>query len=78
MRDLLAEARAKHNALKINAQVSSDTEMVKIKSPRPRKRSIRKNILKTLVSKKRKKIMSHTKYVLNANIKSCFENINHD
>lgn len=76
MRDSLSKIRTKHKASKINTP--TDAEMVKIKFPRPGKRSIRKNIPKNLSCKKRKKIVSHIKYVLDADIKGCFENISHD
>ena len=50
--------------------------MVEVNSPRPGKRSYKVMIPENLMVKNRVNIISHTKYVLDADIKGCFDNIN--
>jgi len=72
----LTKARASHKSLRID--VGEDPETVTISRSRPGRRSLRQRIPKALVGSKRKRIISHTKHVLDADIKGCFDNIDHN
>lgn len=52
--------------------------MAFIKKSRPGKRSVIVKIPKSLLIENRKKTISHTKYVIDGDIKGCFDNISHE
>lgn len=76
MKGSLAKARAKLLVSKKDAIPSS--VMVEAKYSRPGKRSRKVKIPINLISESKKNIISHTKYVLDTDIKGCFDNISHN
>lgn len=74
MKDSLAKARSKR--LPQTEATAGDTTT--IKSARPGNRSQRVTIPISSIIANRKKIISHPKYILDAEIKGCFDNIDHD
>jgi len=76
MKSCLGKARAKYKISRTD--VIASEKMVEVNSPRPGKRSHKVMIPENLMVKNRINIISHTKYVLDAHIKGCFDNISHE
>lgn len=78
MKDSLALARAKMKIKNKNLVMLKDEETTVVKSMRKANRSQIVEVPTQLLVADRTKIVSHTKYVLDADIKGCFDNISHD
>jgi len=78
MKDSLALARAKMKIKTKNLVMLKDEETTVVKSMRKANRSRIVEVPTQLLVADRTKIVSHTKYVLDADIKGCFDNISHD
>jgi len=74
MKDSLALARAKFK--QENLVMHKDAETTLVKSMRKANRRV--EVPTQLLVADRKKIVSQTKYILDADIKGCFDNISHD
>lgn len=77
MRDSLEKAKVRLKSSKEQMDIGENLEMAKVKRARPGKKSVSNQLPKLLRSKRRDKIISHTKYVLDADIENCFNNIDH-
>jgi retron-type reverse transcriptase len=77
-RDSLEKAKAKFKLSQGKINIGEKPEMVDIKIARPGRQSVTNKVPKLLLNKRRKRIISHTKYVLDADIKDCFNNIDHE
>lgn len=77
MRDSLMKVRAKikKSKGKINLEEKPETEKVKIVVSG--EESISNEIPLALLSKTRRKTINRTKYILDADIEGCFDNIDH-
>jgi len=78
MKDSLALARAKFKIKQENLVMPKDAETTLVKSTRKANRSRVVEVPTQLLVADRKKIVSQTKYILDADIKGCFDNISHD
>jgi hypothetical protein len=76
MKSSLGNARAKYKIS--HTDIIASDHMVKVHSPRSGKRSRKVMIPDNLIVKNRVNLISHTKYVLDADIKECFDNISHE
>lgn len=79
-KDSLARGRAKLKTASCGTKqtLSSNPDMTTIKKSRPGKRSVSVDIPRSLLVENRQKTISHTRYVIDADIKGCFDNISHD
>lgn len=71
MRDSLTKARSKIKMSK------GKLKTVTVKIAVPGRKSISNEIPRALISEKREKTINHTKYILDADIEGCFNNIDH-
>ena len=77
-RDSLEKTKIKLKLSKRQIDIGNPPETVEVKSTRPGKKSVSNKIPKLLISKKRGRVISNTKYVLDADIENCFNNIDHE
>jgi putative transposon-encoded protein len=78
MKDSLALARAKFKIKQENLVMSKDAETTLVKSMRKANRSRVVEVPTQLLVANRKKMVNQTNYILDADIKGCFDNISHD
>lgn len=74
MHDLLERAKTKFKLPKEKIDIDDNPAMDGVRRVKPGKKSVPKGS----PSKKTDKMISHTKYVLDADIQSCFDNIDHE
>jgi hypothetical protein len=60
-----------------NKELVDNSEKAVVKKVRPGSRSIKIEVPKDHLVSDRKPLISHTKYVIDADIKGCFDNISH-
>lgn len=77
MRDSLTKARSKIKMSKGKIDLEGKLETVTVKITVPGRKSISNEIPRARISEKRKKTINHTKYILDADIEGCFNNIDH-
>ena len=79
-KDSLARGRAKLKTASsgIKQTLCSNPDITTINKSRPGKRSVSVDIPRSLLVENRQKTISHTRYVIDADIKGCFDNISHD
>lgn len=78
MRESMTKARAKSKLSKNKIELGENYETIAVKIAVPGKKSISNEIPLALISKPREKTINHIKYILDADIEGCFNNIDHN